>query len=176
MTFKHISPGDASELVSQGAILFDIREPADYAREHIATAKLLPLSALDHGADVGKLSAQDTVIFHCQSGVRSAQNAEKLASMAAPAIVCLMEGGINAWKQQGLAVVTDRSQPLPMMRQVQVAAGSLVLIGVILGYIATPGWFLLSGLVGAGLLFAGVSGYCGMATLLAKMPWNRPQH
>jgi len=176
MTIKNISPGDALQLISQGAILFDIREPADYAREHIAAARQLPLSTLAQGADVLTLNAQDTVIFHCQSGMRSAQNAEKLASVAAPAITCLMEGGINAWKQQGLAVVTDRSQPLPIMRQVQMAAGSLVLIGVILGYIATPGWFLLSGLVGAGLLFAGISGHCGMATLLAKMPWNRPQH
>lgn len=59
------------------------------------------------------------------------------------------------------------------MRQVQIAAGALVLLGVILGYGVAPGFFLISGVVGAGLLFAGISGFCGMARLLMKMPWNR---
>ena len=67
----------------------------------------------------------------------------------------------------------DSSQPLPLMRQVQIAAGSLALLGVILGYAVSSAFFLLSGFVGAGLILAGVTGFCGMARLLAIMPWNR---
>lgn len=59
------------------------------------------------------------------------------------------------------------------MRQVQIAAGLLILCGVVLGYSVSGGFFLLSGFVGAGLLFAGVTGFCGMARLLRVMPWNR---
>ena len=69
----------------------------------------------------------------------------------------------------------DRSQPIEIMRQVQIVAGSLVLIGVILGYFVTPAFYALPAFVGAGLLFAGISGFCGMAKLLAIMPWNRPR-
>jgi hypothetical protein len=56
---------------------------------------------------------------------------------------------------------------------VQIVAGSLVLLGVLLGAVVAPGFYALSGFVGAGLLFAGVSGICGMARLLTVMPWNR---
>lgn len=85
----------------------------------------------------------------------------------------MVEGGIQGWKQAGLLTVEDKSQPLPLMRQVQIAAGLLILCGVVLGYSVSSGFFLLSGFVGAGLLFAGVTGFCGMARLLKVMPWNR---
>ena len=86
----------------------------------------------------------------------------------------LMTGGINAWKSAQLPTTEDKRQPLPIMRQVQIVAGTLILTGVVLGYTVNSGLFLLSGFIGAGLLFAGVSGWCGMAMLLSKMPWNRP--
>lgn len=72
-----------------------------------------------------------------------------------------------------MPIVEDKSQPLPLMRQVQIAAGALILLGVVLGYAVNSGFFLLSGFVGAGLTFAGLTGFCGMARLLAVMPWNR---
>jgi len=70
-------------------------------------------------------------------------------------------------------VKVDRHQPLELMRQVQLAAGGLVLLGVALGFLVGPGFFALSGLVGAGLMMAGATGWCGMARLLQHMPWNR---
>jgi len=85
----------------------------------------------------------------------------------------ILEGGIEGWKQAGLPVVADKSQPIEINRQVMIAAGSLVLIGVLLGAFVSSGFYVLSGLIGAGLVFAGVSGFCGMAKLLALMPWNR---
>src|SRR3546814_7217221 len=85
----------------------------------------------------------------------------------------LIEGGIYAWRRAGLEVAADRRQPLEMMRQVQLAAGGLALLGVALGFLVGPGFFALSAFVGAGLMLAGGTGWCGMARLLRHMPWNR---
>ena len=85
----------------------------------------------------------------------------------------ILEGGLDAWVASGLPVQEDRKAPLELMRQVQIAAGLLVLLGVGLGFAVSPVFFGLSLFVGAGLTFAGVSGFCGMARPLAVMPWNR---
>ena len=84
-----------------------------------------------------------------------------------------LEGGMLAWQQAGLPVEKRKGAPLPLMRQVQIVAGGLVLAGVLLSVLVAPGWIWLSGFVGAGLMFAGISGFCGMARLLAAMPWNQ---
>jgi rhodanese-related sulfurtransferase len=173
MTIPSLSPTEARALLAQGAALIDIREPDEHARENIAEAHLLSLSAIENGDRLGPFEEYDTVIFYCQSGTRTAQNAQKLAQAVAPAKVFILEGGLNGWKKTGEAILKDRSQPLPIMRQVQIVAGTLILIGVILGYSVHQAFFLISGFVGAGLLFAGVSGFCGMARLLGVMPWNR---
>ena len=172
MTIGTISPREAQTLVAQGAKLIDIRDADEYLHEHIPEAHLAPLSALEQGSLPANLRAEQ-VIFHCQSGKRTQNAATKLSAIAAPAQVWLLEGGIDGWKAAGLPVAKDSSQPLPLMRQVQIAAGSLALLGVILGYSVSSAFFLLSGFVGAGLLFAGVTGFCGMARLLKVMPWNR---
>lgn len=173
MTIPSLSPTEARALLAQGAALIDIREPDEHARENIAEAHLLSLSAIENGDLLGPFEDYDTVIFYCQSGTRTAQNAQKLAQAVAPAKVFILDGGLNGWKKTGEAILKDRSQPLPIMRQVQIVAGTLILIGVILGYSVHQAFFLISGFVGAGLLFAGVSGFCGMARLLGVMPWNR---
>ena len=85
----------------------------------------------------------------------------------------IVEGGLDAWKKAGLPVVTDRRQPLELQRQVQIGAGSLAFGGTLLGLLVSP-WFLVVPLfVGGGLILAGVTGFCGMARLLARAPWNR---
>ena len=170
MTIGTIYPREAQTLVAQGAKLIDIRDADEYAREHIPAAHSIPLDSLPGGLNA---APGETVIFHCQSGARTSNNAARLAQAASPANACVVEGGIQGWKQAGLLTIEDRSQPLPLMRQVQIAAGLLILCGVVLGYSVSSGFFLLSGFVGAGLLFAGVTGFCGMARLLKVMPWNR---
>jgi len=85
----------------------------------------------------------------------------------------VLDGGIENWTKSGLPVANNPGAPLEMMRQVQITAGVLVLIGVGLGLVVHPGFFGLAAFVGAGLTFAGISGFCGMARLLALMPWNR---
>lgn len=173
MTPQSVSPQEAKRLIDQGAVLIDIRDPAEYLREHIPNARSLPLTDITAGKKLEGIEGQ-TVIFHCLSGGRTAQNANVLMKAARPVPALLMAGGINAWKSAHLPTIEDKKQPLPIMRQVQIVAGTLILIGVVLGYTIDSRLFLLSGFVGAGLLFAGVSGLCGMASLLLKMPWNRP--
>jgi rhodanese-related sulfurtransferase len=105
--------------------------------------------------------------------MRTSGNAPKLAACAGGAQAFIVEGGLDAWRKAGLPVQEDRRQPIEVMRQVQIAAGSLVLLGVLLGAFVAPGFYALSGFVGAGLVFAGVSGSCALASLLRAMPWNR---
>ena len=86
---------------------------------------------------------------------------------------CLVvEGGTKAWEAAGLPVVRGQGM-ISIERQVRIGAGAMVLLGVVLGAWVDPYWFFLSGLVGAGLIFAGVTDWCGMGLLLAKMPWNQ---
>lgn len=172
MSVATLTPQAAGQQIRAGARLIDIREADEFAREHIAGAELVPLSTLEQGANINAAQGE-TLIFHCQSGARSSNNVQQLRRAAGAAQVALLDGGIEAWRKAGFATVEDKKQPLPLMRQVQIAAGVLILLGVILGYTLSSGFFLLSGFVGAGLTFAGISGFCGMARLLAVMPWNR---
>ncbi|WP_116837955.1 rhodanese family protein [Salmonella enterica] len=175
MSIGIVSPREAQTLIAQGAKLIDVRDADEYLREHIPHAQLAPLSRLEQGDLPANLRAEQ-IIFHCQSGKRTSSNAAKLQAIAAPAQVSLLEGGIDGWKAAGLPVTEDKSQPLPLMRQVQIAAGGLTLLGGILGYTVHGGFFLISGFVGAGLMLAGITGFCGMARLLEKMPWNTRTH
>lgn len=168
MTLSTIDVPGARRLLDQGAVLVDIREVDEHARERVPGARHNPLSRLAPvAAPAGK-----AVIFHCRSGARTASNAARLAGAAAGEAY-ILEGGLDAWKKAGQPVDVDRGQPLEIMRQVQIVAGSLVLLGVVLGVWVAPAFLGLSAFVGAGLAFAGISGWCGMARLLAVMPWNR---
>jgi rhodanese-related sulfurtransferase len=165
----HISPSDAKALIDQGAIMIDIRDINEHARERIPRAMNVPLSKLSENS-IGK--EQTAIVFHCKTGHRTAMNTALLAK-AAKAEAFILDGGIEAWKKAGLPMTQDRKQPIEMNRQVHIAAGGLVLLGTIVGYAIDPGFHALSGAVGAGLVFAGVSGNCTMARLLKFMPWNR---
>lgn len=168
---KTISPQAAATLLREGgATLVDVREPDEHARERIPGARSLPLSRLEEA----ELAVQDgkPVLFHCRSGARTGGNSDRLSAKAGLCEGYVVEGGLDAWKRAGLPVATDRRQPLELMRQVQIAAGSLVVLGVLLGALVSPWLYALPGFVGAGLVFAGVTGTCGMARLLRMMPWN----
>ncbi len=168
MSLPLITPSDAKALVERGAILIDIREIDEFARERIPQSKNAPLSKLD-GSTIG--SEDQAIVFLCKSGARTVANAPRLkASASCEAFI--IEGGIEAWKRAGFPVAVDKKQPIEMMRQVQIAAGSLVVLGAVLGYAVAPGFYALSGAVGAGLMFSGISGTCAMARILKLMPWN----
>ncbi|MGE0747077.1 MAG: rhodanese family protein [Rhodospirillales bacterium] len=169
MPLPLITPADARRLIENGAVLVDVREPAEYAREHIPGAVNRALGTLDGGPVAPGAPA---VVFHCKSDGRTRANADRLAA-AAGADAYILGGGIDAWRAAGLPTKVDRRQPIDIMRQVQIAAGSLIVAGGALGFLVDPAWFWLPVAVGAGLVFAGVSGTCGMASLLRRMPWNR---
>lgn len=175
MTLKTITPEEAKALAQSGAAIVDVRDADEFAREHIPGARNAPLAALgpDAAPPMALNNSGGVLVYHCKSGMRTKANAAKLAEAAGLCEAYILEGGIEAWKAAGLPVAVDKGQPLELMRQVQIAAGSLVVIGVVLGAALHPGFYLLSAFVGAGLVFAGVSGFCGMARLLAVMPWNR---
>lgn len=152
------------------ALLIDVREPGEHAAERIPGTMLMPLSTFDPTqvpATNGK-----KLVLHCQSGQRSAQAAQKLLESGREEVYHL-QGGFPSWKKEGYAIEADENAPISLQRQVQIIAGSLILLGTLGGAFLSPWFLLLSGFVGAGLLYAGLSGTCGMAMLLAKLPYNQ---
>lgn len=169
MTIKTISPAQARGLIDAGASLIDIRAPDEHARERIAGALNVPLDRLSPDAAAG-----DVLIFHCRSGIRTGQAAAILAEAAGGRDCYILKGGIAAWGNAGLPVEQTQGAPIEMQRQVMIAAGSLVMLGALLSIQVSQAWIALAIFVGAGLTLAGITGFCGMARLLALMPWNRP--
>ena len=166
-----LSPAEVSARVKAGkALLVDIREADEAARERIAGSVVTPLSDFDT-ADLDLVSGRDA-IFMCRTGNRTGANCVRLAARV-PGEAFVLEGGLDAWKALGLPTVVDTGAPLELMRQVQMTAGGLILTGAALGLLVHPGFWGLSAFVGAGLFAAGATGFCGMARLLAVMPWNR---
>jgi hypothetical protein len=111
-------------------------------------------------------------VLQCNSGNRTRQAAAQILARE-PIDLYHLASGIQAWKRDGLPVDLDRGAPLPIMRQVQIAAGPLVLLRLLLAVALSPWFALLSAFVDAGLLFAGSTGHCGMAKLLKRLPYNR---
>jgi rhodanese-related sulfurtransferase len=175
MSLPTISADHAKRLLKEGATLVDIREADERAREQIPGAQHLPLSKLDE-ADLA-LHEGKPIIFHCRSGARTQGNAPRLAEKVGAACEAyIVEGGLDAWKSAGLPIATNRRAPLELQRQVQIGAGTIVLVTTLLGLAVSP-WFLaVTGFVGAGLITAGATGFCGMARLLMRAPWNRAIH
>jgi len=172
MTLPTITPERAHRLLGEGAILVDIREADERARERIPGARHLPLSKLDEAESA--LHDGKPVIFHCRSGARTLANAGRLAARTGKTCEAyVLAGGLDAWRTAGLPVAVDRRQPLELQRQVQIGAGTLALTGTLLGALASPWFFIVPGFVGGGLIVAGVTGFCGMAHLLMRAPWNR---
>ena len=170
MTLATLSPAQARAAIDAGARLVDIRGADEHARERIPGAVNLPL---DRVGDLPRDASP--IVFHCRSGMRTTAKATQLVEAAGGAPAYILEGGIDAWRKAGHSTVIDRTQPLEIMRQVQIAAGALVLSGIVLSLFVANGFIALSAFVGAGLMFAGATGWCGMAKLLRIMPWNRRQ-
>ena len=166
---QEIEPREAQALLSAGgAVLVDVREPDEQARERIAGARLVPLSRFDPRS----FPEHSTLIIHCQRGGRS-MDAARRAAASGRRTVMSVKGGIEAWRRAGLPTERDARAPLPIMRQVQIVVGAAVLVCSVLAAFVSPWFLLLTGFFGAGLLFAGLSGMCGIAAVLSRMPWNR---
>ncbi|WP_020474288.1 rhodanese-like domain-containing protein [Zavarzinella formosa] len=164
-----ISPNDFVALKRAGKILnlIDVRTPVEYRSIHAEGARSIPLDRLD----AANVSQSEPIYVICHTGGRAAKACEMLKLAGNPNVVNV-EGGTKAWEEAGLPVVRGK-KAMSLERQVRIAAGSLVLIGVALGFLVHEYLFGLSGFVGAGLVFAGVTDTCGMGMLFARMPWNQ---
>lgn len=167
---ESIRPAELNSLLPSGCDLIDVREPVEHAEEHIAGAKLIPLGQLEKRAS--EIDRDSPVVVMCRSGKRGSEARAKLQAMGISDIRNL-EGGILAWKNERLPVEQLRKTGLPLMQQVQLTIGIGVLIGAILALTVHPNWVYLCAFFGAGLTMAGSTGWCGLAILMSKMPWNR---
>ena len=153
--------------------LIDVRTPVEYREVHCAFARNVPLSGLDPKAVMAARSGPAGVPLYviCKSGSRGRQACETFLA-AGYANVVNVEGGTSAWAACGLPVNRGK-KAVSLERQVRIAAGTLVVVGAVLGYLVHPYLVGLSAFVGAGLVFSGVTDTCGMGLLLARLPWNR---
>jgi rhodanese-related sulfurtransferase len=152
-------------------LLIDVREFPEYAAGHIAGSQLVPLTTLAQASAAWNPTTPITLI--CCTDRRAKLALEQLAARNFTNLTVL-EGGIEAWRAAGKPLERTVRQPWSLERQVRITAGSLVLITLILAHFVSPYFFFATAFVGAGLVFAGVSDICMMATLLGKLPWNRP--
>ena len=170
-----ISPAKLAELARAGGKidLINVRTPIEFREVHVEFARNIPLDQLDPAGVMQARggSADDPLYVVCRSGSRGEQAAEQFRRAGFTNVVNV-EGGTLACVEAGLPIIRGK-KAISLERQVRIAAGSFVLLGVLLGWLVHPAFFGLSAFVGAGLVFAGITDTCGMGLLLARMPWNR---
>jgi rhodanese-related sulfurtransferase len=173
---KTVSPAVLSAILGAGNNhqLLDVRTPPEYAGAHVPGARLIPLNELKVEAFLAQHKPGRPIYVLCQAGARASKAIEQFERAGCDDCV-LVEGGTQAWIDAGLPVHRGASSVLPLVRQVQIVVGALAAAGSILALAVNPWFAILPLFLGCGLLFAGISGTCGMALLLARMPWNREQ-
>jgi len=174
-----VAPDQLQHLARGGALdILDVRTPGEFHSAHIPGAVLTPLDMLDAAAFLKARGDQSKPIYMvCQSGARARRAIEKFHRAGFTGCV-LLEGGTQAWMDAGLPVVRGKRQILPLIRQVQITIGILSGTGAALALTVHPGFAVLPLFTGCGLMFAGLTGTCGLALFLGKMPWNQmnPKH
>ncbi|MBC8355254.1 MAG: rhodanese-like domain-containing protein [Planctomycetes bacterium] len=175
MTDRTITPKHLYDLIQRGESveLVDVRTPVEFREVHAEFARNIPLDAFDPQTVMSDRngSSPNPLYVICRSGGRAAKACEKLVASGHENVVNV-EGGTLAWEEAGLPVKRGK-KAVSLERQVRIAAGFLILTGVVLGFAVHPGFFGLSGFVGAGLMFAGITDTCAMGMLISKMPWNQ---
>jgi rhodanese-related sulfurtransferase len=174
-TIQHTTVDALRARLAQGDVcqVIDVREGAEYDAEHLAEARLVPLSTFEPQA--AGLDPQQTVYVLCRSGSRAKQAAERLQQRGYLDIR-VVAGGMQAWVAAGYPVERGTHRAWSLERQVRLVAGTVVLLSVVLSWVIHPGFSALAACIGAGLAFSAVTDTCGLAMLLARMPWNqRPQ-
>ncbi|MCS6864185.1 MAG: rhodanese-like domain-containing protein [Gemmataceae bacterium] len=175
MSVRTITPAELYARHQRGepVEVIDVRTPVEFREVHCPLARNIPLTELDPSAVIASRSgsADQPLYIICKSGSRGRQACEKFLA-AGFANVINVEGGTSAWEAAGLPVNRGK-KAISLERQVRIAAGSLVLLGVALGWWVHPGFLVIAAFVGAGLVFAGITDTCGMGLLLARMPWNQ---
>lgn len=153
-------------------VLIDVRTPVEHDEMHIAGSHLMPLDQLDAARVKSVAAHAEHCVVVCRSGGRASQAYQKLLGAGCENLV-ILDGGVLAWEASGLAVERGERKVLPLMRQVQLVIGLLALIGSVLALTVNKNFALIPAFLGCGLTLAGSTGWCGLAILLSKMPWNR---
>lgn len=152
--------------------LIDVRTPVEHEEMHIAGSVLMPLDRLDPAAVKAASAGAESCVLICHGGKRAEQAFRKLQAAGCKNL-SVLEGGIAAWESAGLPLERSSGNYLPLMRQVQLVVGVLALVGSILALTVNRNFALIPAFLGAGLTMAGLTGWCGLAILLSKMPWNK---
>lgn len=171
---RTIKPEELSRLHNeQGVEVVDVRTPAEFREVHATVARNIPLDKIsaEHIEELTHGNECDTVYIICQSGNRSSRACQKLIDAGCRNVISV-DGGTKAWEAAGLPVERGK-KTISLERQVRIAAGFLAFTGAMLGMFVNPWFSGISAFVGAGLMFAGITDTCGMAMILAKMPWNQ---
>ena len=150
-----------------GVVIVDVRSPSEFASAHIDEATNIPIGEFQNR--IGEIPADRDIVLVCQSGVRSQEAARALRGTGRAARQ--LEGGMVAWRQ--LSLPASGRGTMSIERQVQLTVGTGVVLGTILGVMVSPLFLIIPTFLGGGLIFAGASGTCGLALVLAKLPWNR---
>lgn len=173
MSVSVISPKQLQDRVQAGerVDLIDVRTPVEFREVHVPFADNVPLDQLDCAKLTRERANSGRPLYViCRSGSRGQQACEKVMAAGCTSVINV-EGGTMAWDQAGLPVVRGK-KAISLERQVRIAAGFLALTGAALSFV-NPYWAILSGFIGAGLMFAGITDTCGMGMILARMPWNQ---
>jgi len=147
----------------------DVRSATEFAAGHLPGAINIPMDEIE--ARLHDLSPERPIVLVCKSGGRARMVAELLEPCRKE--VSVLAGGTDAWSKAGLLTVASRRTRWSLERQVRLAAGGLVLVGTVLAVMVSRAWLALTGFVGLGLVFAGLTDLCPMGVLLGTMPWNR---
>ncbi len=172
---KHITISSFKEVLvtekSNSTVDFiNVCTPLEYKEKHISGVRSVPLDELESHMD--EFKNKKTIYIHCRSGARGLKAVHRLEALGVKAELVNVEGGLLAWDEAGFDTIS-LTKKLPLMRQVMLVAGILVLLGYVASLTINTHFIFLSVFVGAGLTLSGATGWCGMAFLLSKMPWNK---
>jgi rhodanese-related sulfurtransferase len=152
--------------------LIDVRTPVEHEEMHLEGSLLMPLDSLSPQSVKDATVDFDQCVLICHSGKRAQRAYEKLQAAGCQNLR-ILEGGVTAWQSAGLPLKRSEKKRLPLMRQVHLTIGLCVLTASCLAVTMDPRFAWVAAVFGAGLTLAGATGWCGLALVLSKMPWNK---
>jgi len=170
---RSVSAQQLAVLAGSGKLhILDVRTPGEFASLRIAGSVNVPFERLDPPALLARFGADTPLYCVCQTGTRSQLAADRLRAAGFTNVVHA-DGGTNAWTSADLPLLRGERSVISLERQVRIAAGLISVLGIIAGALIHPAGYVVSALVGAGLVYAGVTNTCGMSMVLARLPWNQ---
>lgn len=172
-----ISPSGLLEKVRTGESveLIDVRTPGEFVGLHLELARNEPLGHLDPvkvmQSRTGK--ADDPLYVVCQSGHRSRLACERFQDAGFYNVVHV-DGGTDGCLKAGLPVIQGLRLS-KIEKDARVLNGAIVLVSALLTYFVDSRFLWLSAFMGAGLIFSGLSGFCGWARILPRLTWKYPR-